>query len=61
MALSNSTIPYIRSIAKHGYKKSIAANKSLQYGLNIHKGDVTHPAVADLFDYDYTPVKEILS
>jgi len=61
MALSNSTIPYIRSIAKHGYKKSITANKSLQHGLNVYKGTVTHPGVAHSFDLDYTPVLDILN
>jgi len=61
MALSNSTIPYIRTLAKHGYKNSVNGNKSLKHGLNIYKGKVTHPGVAQSFDLDYTPTEEAIS
>ena len=60
MALSNSTIPYIKSIAKHGYKKSIKMHKPLLYGLNIYKGKVVHPGVANSFDLEYTAPSELL-
>ena len=59
MALSNSTIPYIRAIANHGYRESVKKHKPLLYGLNIHKGKVVHPGVASSFDLECTPVAQI--
>ena len=61
MALSNSTIPYIRAIAGHGYEKAIKQHKPLSYGLNIYKGKVTHPGVANSFNLDYTPVSQLFN
>ena len=61
MALSNSTVPYIRAIAKHGYKSVIKNHKPLLRGLNIYKGKITHAGVAEAFYLDYTPVLDIIN
>ena len=61
MALSNSTIPYIKAIANHGYKKAIKNHKPLLRGLNVYKGNVTHSGVAEAFNLDYTPATELIN
>ena len=45
-ALTNSTIPYVRAVANHGWKKALAADPALKLGLNTHEGSVVNPAVA---------------
>ena len=57
IALSNTTYPYIRSIANKGYQGALLADKALLKGLNIYKGKVTHQGVADAFGLDYTEPK----
>ena len=44
-ALNNATLPYGLALAAGGLK-AIAANPGLRAGLNVHRGHVTHPAVA---------------
>ncbi len=61
MALSNSTIPYIRAIASHGYNKAVKVHKSLALGLNVYKGMVTHSGVAKAFNHEYTPPLDALN
>jgi alanine dehydrogenase len=45
-ALTNATLPYIRSIANLGWQPALAADPSLALGLNAHAGDLTNSAVA---------------
>jgi alanine dehydrogenase len=45
-ALTNATLPYIRSIADLGWQKALARDAGLARGLNVHDGHVTHEAVA---------------
>lgn len=60
-ALNNATLPYILELANKGYKKALLENIHLRNGLNIHKGKVTHPAVARALNYkNYSPL-EMLS
>jgi len=61
MALSNSTVPYIRAIANHGYKSVIKNHKPLLRGLNVYKGKITHSGVAEAFNLDYTPALELIN
>lgn len=49
LALSNATLRYVLRIADHGLKDAMQADPGLALGLNIHRGVVTHPAVADTF------------
>lgn len=48
--LSNATLPYILKVANMGLRDALRADRRLARGLNVYKGDVTHPAVADTFD-----------
>jgi len=61
MALSNSTVPYIKAIANHGYESVIKNHKPLLRGLNMYKGRVTHSGVAETFNLDYTPALELIN
>ena len=61
IALSNTTFPYIKKIANHGFKNAINSDNSLIKGLNIFKGRVTHSGVAEAFKLDYIPPDEALN
>lgn len=46
LALTNATLPFVRQLANKGYRQALADNAHLRAGLNIHRGAVTHEAVA---------------
>ncbi len=48
-ALTNVTLPYVLQLAKKGLERAIADNPALRQGVNIHRGQVTNPAVAETF------------
>ncbi|MEL6670500.1 MAG: alanine dehydrogenase [Bacteroidota bacterium] len=48
-ALTNATLPYVLKLANHGWEKATAQDPALAKGLNIIKGDVVYPGVADAF------------
>ncbi len=53
-ALNNATLPYGLALAKDGVK-AIFDNPGLRAGLNIHRGKITHPAVAASLGLAVTP------
>ncbi|WP_321517726.1 alanine dehydrogenase [uncultured Bacteroides sp.] len=56
LALTNATFPYVLSLASKGWEQACKEDKSLTLGLNIVKGKVTYPAVAETFGLNYEPV-----
>ena len=48
-ALTNSTLPFVLEIARHGYKDAAKKNPAIQHGLNIDNGKIVHPAVRASF------------
>ena len=54
-ALNNAALPYIIDIANKGVNQALLEDPCLLNGLNIHKGNVTHQAVAEELGYDYVP------
>ncbi len=48
-ALTNSTLPFVLEIARHGYKEAVRKNPAIQHGLNIDHGVLVHPAVKAAF------------
>jgi alanine dehydrogenase len=58
-ALTNATLPYALRIAEKGIAKAVAEDASLAKGVNVHRGTVTHPAVAESLGLPYTPLKSI--
>lgn len=56
IALNNATLPFTLQLADHGWEKACAASEPLKKGLNIIKGDVVYPSVAEAFDLPYVNV-----
>jgi alanine dehydrogenase len=52
-ALTNATLPYVRSLADHGWQKAIDRDPGLARGLNVHAGKLTHEAVASALGLPY--------
>jgi alanine dehydrogenase len=48
-ALTNSTLPFVLEIARHGYKNAVKKNPAIAHGLNIDQGKIVHPAVKAAF------------
>ena len=46
-ALTNATMPYALQIANQGVEAALRDNLALRKGLNVYKGHVTFPAVAE--------------
>ena len=60
VALGNATLPYVVQLANHGYKKALLNDPHLMNGLNVCHGQVTHQAVAQSLNLEYTSAKELM-
>ena len=61
-ALNNATLPFIVDLANKEYQRALLEDAHLRNGLNIHKGKVTHPAVATALGYKcYSPLELLTS
>ena len=60
MALTNATLPFALALANKGAKKALLDDPHLLNGLNVHQGQVTYKAVADVLSYDYGHPKALL-
>ncbi len=58
-ALTNSTLPYVVSLAD-GLESAAAVYPELVPGVNVAHGEVTNPAVADSLGATYTPITAVL-
>ena len=60
LALNKAILPFLSKLAKDGYKKALKDDPNFLEGLNLHKGNVTHKAVADTFGYKFlSPIEAI--
>jgi len=59
-ALGNATLPFVLALADAGWEKALAADPHLRDGLNLARGKVTHPAVAQALGLEYTPPDRLL-
>ena len=55
-ALTNVTLPYLLQLARKGLDRALADSPALRYGVNIHQGRITNPAVAETFSLPCTPI-----
>jgi alanine dehydrogenase len=46
VALNNATLPFALAIADKGWRRALSEDPHLRNGLNVCRGQVTHPAVA---------------
>lgn len=60
-ALSNATLPYVLLLANKGFQEAVRADPGLAKGVNVYKGHITYPAVAETFGLPYTPLERLLS
>jgi alanine dehydrogenase len=60
-ALNNATLPFVLALADKGPKAAMAADRHLLNGLNVHKGRITHPAVAEALALDLMPADRALA
>ncbi|HJU86508.1 MAG TPA: alanine dehydrogenase [Gemmatimonadota bacterium] len=61
IALTSATLPYARKIASKGWEAACRESPALALGLNVVRGDVTYPGVADAFELPLRDVAEILA
>ena len=61
IALNNATLPFLNKLASDGYYKALKDDPNFLAGLNVHKGEVTYKAVADVFGYNYLSAGEALN
>jgi len=59
-ALNKATLPYLVKLANNGYQKALSEDKNFLAGLNVHKGQVTYKAVADVFGYEFVDPSSVL-
>src|SRR4051794_16506370 len=59
-ALTNATLPYVLALADNGVRAAVARDPGLRSGVNVVRGAVTHPAVAQGVGMPFTPVEEAL-
>ena len=60
LALNKATLPYLVKLANNGYQKALSEDRNFLAGLNIHKGQVTYKAVADVFGHEYVDPNKII-
>jgi alanine dehydrogenase len=60
-ALTNATLPYVLAVADHGIAEAARRDPGLRLGINVARGRVTHPAVAEAVGMENTPVEDVLS
>lgn len=60
LALTNATLPYAIKLADKGWKKACHEDAGLALGLNVVKGKITFPAVAEAFRLPYTEWEKVL-
>ncbi len=53
-ALNNATLPFVLALADKGVMPALREDPHLRAGLNVHAGQVTHPAVAAAHGLDLT-------
>ncbi|TAN51380.1 MAG: alanine dehydrogenase [Rhodospirillales bacterium] len=59
-ALNNATLPFVLALAGKGTKAALLADSHLLAGLNVHKGMLTHEAVAQALALPYVPPLQAL-
>ena len=59
-ALSNATLPYGLKLADLGFVEAVRRDPALAKGVNVFRGQITHPSVAEAFGISYAPLDEML-
>jgi len=59
-ALTNETLPYVRRLARYGWREAARRDPALRMGVNIVEGNVCFPDVAEQFGLPFVPVDQLL-
>jgi alanine dehydrogenase len=59
-ALTNATLPYVLELAGKGLAAAVRHNAALAKGVNIWRGRIVHPAVAEALGEPATPLPTLL-
>jgi alanine dehydrogenase len=54
-ALTNATLPYVLALAGKTLARALTDDPGLAAGLNVHRGKITHKAVANALGLPFTP------
>jgi alanine dehydrogenase len=60
-ALCNMTLPYISTLAAISLEEACRRDHTLARGVNLYRGKVTHPAVAEAHGLQHVPLKKLLA
>lgn len=60
-ALTNATLPFVKALARYGWRDALARDPHLANGLNVHAGHVNHEAVAHDLGYTYLSAEDALN
>jgi len=60
-ALNNVTLSFTLALANKGYRRALHEDPHLLAGLNVHNGNVTYKAVADVLDYKFMNPQEAIA
>ena len=60
-ALTNATLPYVRTLADRGWRRAVQEDPGLGAGVNIADGVITWPGVAEAFGLPCTPRAQLLA
>jgi alanine dehydrogenase len=60
-ALTNSTLPYVLTLAEMGVARAVRGDRALARGVNTVAGHITNPAVAAALGRDAVDPVELLS
>ena len=59
-ALSSATLPYVVRLADLGFEKAVLTDAALAKGVNVYRGQVTYPGVAQAFGLPYIAPQELM-
>ena len=59
-ALTNATLPYVLALADNGVAEAARRDPGLRLGINVARGNVTHPAVAEGVGMDFIAPEQVL-
>ncbi|WP_115992913.1 alanine dehydrogenase [Cohnella lupini] len=59
LALTNVTIDFILQLVSKGFQATVNSNSMLALGINVYRGAITHPQVAEAVGLPYTPLESL--
>jgi alanine dehydrogenase len=60
LALTNATFPYLRTLAEKGVEEACRHDPALAEGVNVYRGALTHPGVAESQGRSWKPLSALI-